>query len=47
MSHLLLSALLTVCAAFGQQKLPDGVLYYWDCDRWASGGWRDNAWAKG
>ena len=47
MSHLLLSALLTVCAAFGQQKLPDGVLYYWDCDRWTSGGWRDNAWAKG
>ena len=40
-------AILTLSTAFGQLKTADGVLYYWDCDRWSSGGWRDNDWAKG
>jgi hypothetical protein len=33
------------CSA--QTKLPDGVLYYWGCDKWGGSGWRDEAWDRG
>lgn len=28
-------------------RMPEGTHLYWDCDRWSSGGWRDNEWADG